>query len=236
MAAAAGACAVVIDTQAATDIDIFHVKPQLGQLDIELRGLAQGILDAAYLGDLAADVEVDELEAVAQFVLAQVVDGTEQFARVKTKLAAVAATLFPLAAATAGKLDAEADVGSDVQPSCHAVNELELAEFLNDDKDASSHLLCQQGELYIALVLVAVADDHGIGVQVGHVAGQHGMELGLAAGLQADVKLLAVPDDLLDHLPHLVHLDGIDDEVGTLVLILLGCLLEAAGDLVDAVV
>ena len=64
VAAAAGTGAVIVHTQAAADVHIFHVKAQFGQLHVELCRLAQGVLDAAYLGDLAADVEVDESQAV----------------------------------------------------------------------------------------------------------------------------------------------------------------------------
>ena len=236
VATAAGARAVVIHAQSAANVDILHLKAQLGQLHIELCSLAQGVLDAANLGDLAADVEVDEFEAVFQLVLMHIVNGTEQLAGVQAELAAVAAALFPLAAAAARQLDAEADVRADVQSLGNPVDEFQFAQFLNDDKDAASHLLCQQSELDVALVLVTVADDDRVGIQVGHVAGEDGVQLGFAAGFEADVELLAVPDDLLDDLSHLVHLDGIDDEIGALVLILLGRLLEAAGNLVDAVV
>ena len=119
---------------------------------------------------------------------------------------------------------------------CNLVDEFQLAELLDDNKDASSHLLGQQCQFDVSFVLVSVADDDGIGVQVSHVAGEHGMQFGLTACFQADVELLAVSDDFLHHLPHLVHLDGINDEIGALVLIFLGRLLEAAGNLVDAVV
>ena len=53
--------------------------------------LAQGILDAADFGNLTADVEVDELEAILELVLVHIVDGAEQFARVQPELAAVTA-------------------------------------------------------------------------------------------------------------------------------------------------
>ena len=43
-------------------------------------------------------------------------------------------------------------------------------------------------------------------------------------------------DDLLDHRLHLVHLDGVDHVVLSLVVVLVGCLLEAAPRLFDSVV
>ena len=36
VAAAAGACSIIVHTQAAANVDIFHLKAQLGQLHIEL--------------------------------------------------------------------------------------------------------------------------------------------------------------------------------------------------------
>ena len=62
------------------------------------------------------------------------------------------------------------------------------------------------------------------------------MQFGLAAGLQADIELLAVAHDFLHHLSHLVHLNGVDDEVLGLIFILFGRLLEAAGNFLDTIV
>ena len=62
------------------------------------------------------------------------------------------------------------------------------------------------------------------------------MELGLAACLEAEVVAFAVADDLLHDGPHLVDLDGEDDEVLGLVGILLGSASEALVGLLDAVV
>ena len=62
------------------------------------------------------------------------------------------------------------------------------------------------------------------------------MKLGLGTGLQADVEPTAMRHQLLHHGLHLVDLDGVDDEVLALVVILFGRLLEAAGQLLDAVV
>ena len=67
----------------------------------------------------------------------QVVDGAEQLARVQAKLAAVASTLFPLAAAAARELDANAQVGAHVQSLGDAGDESEywLKKAKGDEDD-----------------------------------------------------------------------------------------------------
>ena len=80
---------------------------------------------------------------------------------------------------------------------------------------------------------MAVADDEAVGV---HVGGEHGVELGLGACLETEVVALAVAYDFLYDGPHLVDLDGEDDEVLGLVVVLLGGLAEALVGLLDAVV
>ena len=58
-------------------------------------------------------------------------------------------------------------------------------------------------------ILEAVADDRR--VVVGHR--DHGQQLGLGAGLEAEVVRLAEVQDLFDDLPLLVHLDRVDAAV-----------------------
>ena len=62
---------VVVDAQSASTIHKVHVVSHLMKLDVELRSLAKSSLNASYLGDLRADVEVDEPQAVAHVVLVE---------------------------------------------------------------------------------------------------------------------------------------------------------------------
>ena len=59
---ARGAGAVIVHTQSAADIHKVDIKTGLAQMHIELHCLAECILDAADLRDLAPDVEVDQLQ------------------------------------------------------------------------------------------------------------------------------------------------------------------------------
>ena len=231
--AVAAARAVVIDAQSAAAIDELDVEAHGVELNVELCGLAQGGADAAYLGDLAADMEVEELEAVAQSHLVEHLQGHQQLGAVESELRGVAAALAPLAAAVACQLDADAQVGAHAQLLGRLGNDLQFGQFLDDEEDALAHLLCQQSQFDEVLVLVAVADDEAVAV---HVGGQHGMQFGLGAGFQSQVIAFAVADDFLHDGAHLVHLDGEDDEVLGLVVVLLGSLAEALVGLLDAVV
>ena len=159
VAAGAVACSVIVHAESASDVNQFDVIAHLAQLHIELGRLAQGILDAANHGHLAADVEMDELEAVDHVVLFEIVEGGEEFAGVESELASVSPTLFPFTAAAAGELDAYAYVGFDVQAFSYLVDENQLVKLLHDEEDAPSHLLCEQGEFDVSSVLVSVADD-----------------------------------------------------------------------------
>ena len=56
--------AVVVDPEAAADVHVFEADPELLHLGVDAGPLDEGVLDLVDLGDLAADVEVEELEVV----------------------------------------------------------------------------------------------------------------------------------------------------------------------------
>ncbi len=89
----------------------------------------------------------------------------------------------------------------------HLQDEGELGHLLHGDDHLAAGLPGQEGHADEGLVLVAVAEDQRLGVQV-HAEGDH--QLGLGAGLQAVVVLVPGPDDLVHHLLDLVGLDGVD--------------------------
>ncbi len=62
------------------------------------------------------------------------------------------------------------------------------------------------------------------------------MQLRFGAGLQSDVVFVAVTNYFGNHGLHLVHLDGVDDEVLAVVAVFVGRVPEAVRDLADTVV
>ena len=116
--AVAAAGAVVIDTKAAPTIDELDVEAHRMELHIVLCRFTKGGADAAYLVDLAADVEMDEAQAVAQPQLVEFLQRHQELRRVQSELRGVTTTLAPLAAAVACQLDADAQVGVHTKLLC----------------------------------------------------------------------------------------------------------------------
>src|SRR5262249_47191638 len=96
-----GLRAVVVDAQAATDVHVADTGADTRQLDINPSGLGEGILDAADIGNLAAQVKVDQLKGVGHAALLQVLVGFENFGNGQAELGTEPGTIFP-AASTAG--------------------------------------------------------------------------------------------------------------------------------------
>ena len=101
--------AVVVDAEPAARVEVLQRRAHLGDLDVEAPRLAQRVLDGADGGDLAAEVEVQELEAAQQVVGAQEVDRLDHLARRQAELRPVAARRLPAARPLGGQLDADAD-------------------------------------------------------------------------------------------------------------------------------
>ena len=94
-----GLRAVVVDAETAADVDEARLRAHLVQADEDAAGLAQRVLVGADRGDLRADVEVQQLEAVEHVLGAQAVDGLDDLDRGEAELGAVAGRLDPLAGA-----------------------------------------------------------------------------------------------------------------------------------------
>ena len=178
-------------------------------------------------------MEVNQAQAVAHTLLVEHLQRFKQFGTGQSELRGIAAALFPLATATGSQFDADTDIRTHVQLLSHTGNDIQLVQLLHHDEDLLAHLLCQQGQFDIALILVAVTYDDRVALAL---YGDDGVQLRLGTGLYAQVELTSVRDNLLDHGLHLVHLDGIDHVVLTLVVVFLGRLLEAAPGLLDTVV
>ena len=190
--------------------------PSFDELGVDARRFVQRALDDADVGNLAAEMEVQQLEAVLHAVRLQLVEPLPDLGDRQAELRAVAAGRLPAAAAARGQLDAHADVRPDADLARVLENQPELGVFLDDRDDPPAHLLGQHRHLDELGVLEAVADDR----RLVRRHRDHGQQLGLGPGLEAEVVRPAEVEDLLDDLPLLVDLDRIDAEVLALVLVL----------------
>ena len=176
---------------------------------------------------------MDELHAVFHFLFLDVVQCFQEFGAVEAELAVVSAGFFPLAAAGTCQLDANADVRAHADTAGKFHHQMEFVHLLDDDENLLAHLLREEGELDKILVLVAVADDEGVGIV--HI-GKHRVEFGLGTGLETDVELFAVAHHLFKDRALLVHLDGENAVVTALEAVFLAGLVEALVNLLDAAV
>ena len=178
-------------------------------------------------------MEMDQLQTVLHVFFHQIIERLQQFAGRKAELAGIASGILPFATSRRSQLDTNAKIGFDPQSLRHLGYQLQLVHFFYYEENALSHLLSQQGKLYVTLVLISITDNQRIRV---HIGGNHRMQLRFGACFQSQVELLPMTDNLLDHRAHLIDLNGVDDKILRLVAIFLRRLLETAGNLFNPVV
>ena len=218
--------ALVVHPQTAAHVDVGELEPHLPDLDVVPPDLLQRRLDEADVGDLAAQVEMHQLEQLLPSARRQPVEELHQLHRAEAELGAFAAALGPPPRALGGELDPDAEVGHHAHFVGHAERGLELAHLLQHDEHLVPEPLAHQRQPHELLVLVAVADDEVVGL-LGEA--QHRLELRLAAALEAHAEGAAEADDLLDDVALLIDLDRVHRGVGTPIAALVDGALELGG-------
>ena len=218
-----GRAAVVVDAQAAAAVEVLDGAAHAVQAHQRVGRLAQRVLQRADLGDLRAEVEVQQLDAVRHALALHALDHHHHLARGEAELGAVAAGLLPAAGALAGQLAAHADRRADVEAARHGDDRLDLRVLLDHEDRRDAELRGEERHLDVLLVLVPVADHQA------RVAGEQRDDrdqLGLGADLEAHVVVLAFREQRLDDVPLLVDLDREHAAVGGLVAELLAGVVE----------
>ena len=177
-------------------------------------------------------MKVQFLNALQHSALFKGLDGFDDLPGGQAEFRVVPGAGFPLAFAHGVELGPQSKQGHDLQLLGDFQDERKLGHLLNGDETFTASLLGQQGHADEALILVAVAEHHGVGMQF---HGKRDHQLGLGARLQAVVVLGASPHDLFDHFLHLVGLHWVYALVGTVVGELLDGLAEGLVQLDDAV-
>ena len=210
---------IIVYTQTAANVHKIDVETHSSELHIELRRFAQRILDAAYFGDLATDVEVNQFQRIGHFVFPQEIECLEKFAGVEPEFATVAAAFFPLAAAGRGEFDADTDIGLNTHALRHLGNEQQFVEFFHHEENFSTHFLRQQSQSYVALIFIAIANDERIIADIRHIDGKHGVQFRFRPRLKPNAEFLAMAGDFFHHGAHLIHLNGVNHEIFRLVVV-----------------
>ncbi len=179
-------------------------------------GLVQRVLDDADVRDLAAEMEVEQLEAVGHAAPLQLVEPLKDLGDGQAELRPVAGRSLPASAAARGQLHAHPDVRPDADLLRVLEDQVQLGELLDDRDDVAAHLLGEHHGLDVLGVLEAVAHDRRV---VGRQR-DHGEQLGLAAGFETELVRRAEVEDFLDDLALLVDLDRIHAAVAAVVLVL----------------
>src|SRR5688572_9957630 len=191
--------AVVVDAEAAADVDVLEPGAEARELRVHHRELVDRVLDAADVVKLGARVAMHELQAVEHAVRAEYLDDLEHLGREQAELGAVARRLAPAAGPLGRKLRAHADLGAHLVLFGVLQDVAELGEVLDDGDDRAAELGREDHGLDVVVVLEAVADDQALRRVAGH---RHdGEQLGLAAGFEAEAEVRAAAVDLLDDEP-----------------------------------
>ena len=178
-------------------------------------------------------MEMNQAQAVLHVLLLQQIQCFQQLSAGQSELRGVATALFPLATTAGCQLDADTDIGLDTQFLRLLGNDFQFVKLFDDNKDTLAHLLSQQGQLDVRLILITITDNDGIALAL---YGNDRMQLRLRTGLDTQVELTSVRDNLFYHGLHLVHLNREHNIVLGLILILLGSLLKAAPRLLDTII
>ncbi len=158
----AGFGAVVINSQSAADIEKFDADAQFFHLGIDAGNFDQGGLDLVDLGDLAADVRVQQLDASKHSLLFQHPDGGDDFRHAQAELGVFTAGGRPFAGPFGGEFYPDPQFGRDAGFFGNLDDLFQFKQFLDYQRDVVADFGGIQYRLDIFGILVAVADDRQV--------------------------------------------------------------------------
>ncbi len=226
-----GLRAVVVHAEAAADIQVLQPGARLDQLDVDARRFVERPLHDADVRDLAAEVKVEQLEAVLHAACLQFLQAAQNLADREAELRAIAPRRLPAAASAGGELDPHADRRPHAYLLRVLENQVQLRVFLDDRDDVAADLLRQHGHLDELGILEAVADDRRLVVGERH----HRQQFRLGARLEPEVVGPAELEDFLDDLALLIDLDGVDADISSRIFVLRDRALEGFVDVLQPV-
>ena len=202
-------------------------------MHVELGSLFQRRLDATYIGHLATDMEMDQLQTIRHLILLQNVHGFQQLARIYPELTNISSGLFPLATPGTSQFYTNSYIRANFQAFGDCRDISQFVQFLDNQVYISSHFLGQKSQLDIILVLVTVTDNHRVVVNINR---QHRMQFRFRTCFKTNIILSPVTDNLFHHGAHLVHFNRINDKIFTRVTIFRRRCLKTTRDFLDPVI
>ena len=222
--------AVVVHAQATADVDVVHRQAEVAQFAVVTNGFLEPVLVVGQVGNLRAHVEVQQADALVQAGCAEALDHRQQLGCRQTEFGFLATGVRPLARCQGRQAHTQAHLRLDLEARRLFDHQPHLGLFLDHDEHVVAELLAHQRQADELTVFVTVADD-GAALRR---QGQHGQQLRLGAGFQADGNVLG-GNDVLDHRFLLVHLDRVQRGVLALVFQALDVGIEGTGQLAHAV-
>ena len=228
-----GAAAVVIDAQAAADVDVLQAGTHDFELGVHMRQFVDGVLHAADILKLAARMAVHELQAIQHAPIFEEGVEIENLADEEAEFGFLAGGFPPAAGALAGQLHAHADLRPHVVALGMFQDQMNFFVVLHDRNDGAAEFGGENDGFDVAVVLEAVAHHDAVRRILGD--GHHREQLRLGAHFESEAELLPVAVHLLDHQALLIDLDRKYRGVAILVAVLDDGRAEGFGDVAQAV-
>ena len=197
--------AVIINTQAPSDIDGLDCKTHFVKLGVKPGRFLHGLFDRQNIRHLRTDVEMKQLETMLHFFRAQNFGGGEKFGGVQAEFGIFPSALGPFAGAFAEQAGADPDQRLDSHLPRDRNDLLQLLQFLHHHDDFFAKLDAHEGHADEQSVFVTVANDEGCLLIL---QGQPGEKFRFAADLQPELMRFASVQNFLHHFAELVDLDG----------------------------
>ena len=208
--------AVVVDAQTAPDIQVLQAGAESRELGVHAGGFVESPFDNANVSDLAAQVKVEQLEAVLHAPRLQLFEAAHDLGHRETELRPEPAGRLPASAAAGGQLDAHADLRPNADLLRGFEDEPQLGVFLDHRDDVAADLQGEHRRLDELGVLESVADDRRVVVGERHDSQQ----LRLRPRFEAEPVGTAEIEHLFDDLTLLIDLDRINAAVPAVILVL----------------
>ena len=163
-AAAARTGTLIVHAQAAADVYGTNGRTQLMQLRVETGTFFQAGLDIADVGNLGAQMEVKQLEAVQGTCLAQCLHHVQNLACGQAELGLLTTGVLPVALANGSQPRAHANQRRYTKAFGFFQDQRQLGLLLHNNKYPVPEFLANQGQADVLAVFIAVADNHGAGL------------------------------------------------------------------------